>query len=81
MQIPKINDAAIKTKNINENKNQCNNWNKIVKINGIKTVLISCILSRCETRVFYGLDKKFSAVVIVGLGEERVSYNEMERQI
>lgn len=37
------------------------------------------IPAKCETRVFYGLDKKFSAVVVVGLGDECVSYNETEQ--
>lgn len=33
---------------------------------------------RGEVRIFYGLDPKFSAVAVVGLGDECVSYNEVE---
>ncbi|KAK9500758.1 hypothetical protein O3M35_001958 [Rhynocoris fuscipes] len=33
---------------------------------------------RGEVRVFYGLDPKFAAVAVVGLGDECVSYNEVE---
>jgi len=32
-----------------------------------------------ETRVFYGIEKSFSAIVVVGLGDECVGYNDNEQ--
>jgi len=32
-----------------------------------------------EVRIFYGIDKQYSAVALVGLGDECVSFNEMEQ--
>lgn len=31
-----------------------------------------------EYRIFYGMDQRYSAVIVVGIGDECLSYNELE---